>query len=194
MGFVIVIALGLYVLISIGVVTWASNHAKKQGKSAKRWGWGAALGMYLLVFWDWIPTVAVHQYYCAMESGFWVYKTSEQWKKENLGVMETLVDDKNGSFTRVGDEENHTDKKVLNQRFFWRNEKHRIILFLPVYRWKFEMVDSQDGNILGRRVDFSTGKGLDYLKFWMNNESCSSSYSESIKASEFTNQFKGATK
>jgi len=57
MGFVIVVVFGLYVLISIGVVAWAINYAKKHNKSAKRWGWGAALGMYLLIFWDWIPTV-----------------------------------------------------------------------------------------------------------------------------------------
>jgi len=46
--------------------------------------------MYNLVFWDLIPTLAMHKYYCANEAGFWVYKTPEQWVKENPGVAKTL--------------------------------------------------------------------------------------------------------
>ena len=94
MGLAIFAAIGFYLLISIGVVAWAIRHAKKNGKSKKRWGWSAALVMYLIPFWDWLPTVAVHQYYCAKESGFWVYKTMDQWKAENPGVAETLVANK----------------------------------------------------------------------------------------------------
>ena len=70
MGLAILAAMGLYLLISIGAVFWALRYAKKNGKSAKRWGWSAALVMYLIPFWDWVPTVAVHQYYCAKEAGF----------------------------------------------------------------------------------------------------------------------------
>jgi len=91
MGIVIIGVMGLYLLISIGVVAWAINYAKKNGKSAKRWGWGAALVMYMIPFWDWIPTVATHQFYCAKDSGFWVYKTFDQWKAENPGVIGTLT-------------------------------------------------------------------------------------------------------
>lgn len=89
-GLLVLGAIGLYLLISVLVVRWAIRHARANGKSAKRWGWGAALGMYLLVFWDWIPTVAVHQYYCAADSGFWVYKTLDQWKVENPEGLEKI--------------------------------------------------------------------------------------------------------
>lgn len=89
-GLVVFGAIGLYLLISVGVVLWAIRYAKKNGKSVKKWGWGAVLVMYLIPFWDWIPTVAVHQFYCAKDAGFWVYKTLDQWKGENPGVMETL--------------------------------------------------------------------------------------------------------
>ena len=91
MGFVIVVVGAAYLLISIGVVVGTVSYARKHGRSVKRWGWGAALVMWLIPFWDWLPTVAAHQYYCATESGFWVYKTLDQWKKENPGVAETLV-------------------------------------------------------------------------------------------------------
>ena len=39
--------------------------------------------MYNLMFWGLIPTLAMHKYYCATHAGFWVYKTPEQWMKQN---------------------------------------------------------------------------------------------------------------
>src|SRR5512139_2322074 len=94
MGLVIFAAMGVYLLISLGVVMWAISHAKKSGRSVKRWGWGAVLVMYMIPLWDWVPTVAVHQFYCAKDAGFWVYKTPDQWRVENPGVLETLVANK----------------------------------------------------------------------------------------------------
>ena len=61
-GLIVFGAALLYLLISIAVVRWAIRYARRNGKSARRWGWGAALVMYSLVFWDWIPTVAMYQY------------------------------------------------------------------------------------------------------------------------------------
>ena len=109
MGFVIIIALALYLLISMGVVAWAISYAKKSGKSTLRWGCGAALAMYLLVFWDWVPTVVAHKYYCSTQAGFWVYKTPEQWKQENPGVMETLISNKGQVSKSIGDNNNFID-------------------------------------------------------------------------------------
>ena len=171
MGILIVGALGLYLLVSLGVVIWAITHARKEGMNVKHWGWGAALVMYLIPFWDWIPTVAMHQYYCATEAGFWVYKTPEQWKKENPGVMETLVANM-VSIKRVGSDENHTDTQVLNQRFSWTTEKRRLVLLLPVYSWRSEVVDIKSGETVVRHVDFSSGEGRDHPKFWMNASNC----------------------
>jgi hypothetical protein len=58
MGLVVFAAMALYLFISIGVVALAVRYARKHGKSAKRWGWGAVLVMYLVPFWDWLPTVS----------------------------------------------------------------------------------------------------------------------------------------
>ena len=115
MGLVIVGALAIYLLLSIAVVIGAIKHAKKNGKSAKRWGWGAVLVMYLIPFWDWIPTVAVHQYYCATEAGFWQYKTVDQWKAENPGVANTLIGRKSSPQVRTADGYYYD----LNSRFRW---------------------------------------------------------------------------
>ncbi len=93
-----------------------------------------ALVMYSIVFWDWLPTVAVHQYYCAKESGFWVYKTLDQWKAENPGVMESLVANKGAISTRQGDMENYTDTYLLNPRINIIVQQQRALFWLTVHR------------------------------------------------------------
>ncbi len=176
MGLVILGALALYLLVSIFVVIGAIKHAKNNGKSTKRWGWGAVLVMYLIPFWDWIPTVAVHQYYCATESGFWVYKTPDQWKAENPGVAETLVANKGASSKRQGDMTNYTDTYFLNQRFNWVVKKTGPLL-LNRWRWEKEVIDTNTNEVLVRYVDFSTGSGFiggppRMLRFWLQSEHC----------------------
>lgn len=86
MGLAYIFAFAVYLAISIVVVRLAMKQAKTP-KQRKVFGILAALFMYNLVFWDFLPTLILHQYYCQKESGFWVYKTAEQWRKENPDVV-----------------------------------------------------------------------------------------------------------
>jgi hypothetical protein len=204
-GLAVLLAFGLYLLISVIVVRSAVGYARRNGKSTKRWGWSAALLMYLLVFWDWIPTVVMHQYYCATEAGFWIYKTPEQWKKENPRVMETLVENNNSPRGISPDwpGEQWPDMKVahINQRFgmAYKNHlssKHERELFIHVWRWKVELLDKETGEILAQQVDFSTGNGyvggaFFSLKFWLQSEHCVSAKEKSNEFREFVEQFRG---
>jgi len=90
MGLVILAIMALYFLIAIGVVIGAIAYARANGKSTKFWGTMAVLIMYMIPFWDLIPTVVAHKYACSTKSGFFAYKTLEKWEKENPSVMETL--------------------------------------------------------------------------------------------------------
>ncbi len=179
-GLTVLVVIGLYLLVSIGVVKWAVRYARENGKSTKRWGWGAVLVMYLLVFWDWIPTVAAHKYYCATEAGFWVYKTPEQWQKENPGVMETLVrkavsdeykiEKINGGFNTSYD---------VNQRLKVSNMVIRIVPLLGNYRQEFLLIDRKTNFVLTRQVSFGAGhssgapNSVFDFKFWVNFNECS---------------------
>jgi hypothetical protein len=172
-GIVIISAMGLYLLVSIGVVVGAIKFAKSNGWSAKRWGWSAVLVMYLIPFWDWIPTVAVHQYYCATESGFWVYKTLDQWKAENPGVMEGLVYNKAMPYVQTS----NGIETTLNQRFIHVHSYEGPLLF---NRWRTstEIRDSKYGEVIAREIGFSTSQerrqaGWSGWKFWLERERCS---------------------
>jgi len=90
MGILLAGAVALYLLISIGVITLAVMSARQQGANSKRVGWTVALVMYLIPFWDLLPTVVADQYNCATNAGFFVSKTVDRWKELNPGVLETL--------------------------------------------------------------------------------------------------------
>ena len=70
-GLAVIGAFVLYAVVSLVVVLATASFAKKRGKRAWLWGLGAAFVMYNLVFWDWLPTVYVHKYYCEKEAGLW---------------------------------------------------------------------------------------------------------------------------
>lgn len=203
MGLVVFAAIILYLLISIAVVIGAIIYARKHGKSAKRWGAGAALIMYLLVFWDHIPTLVAHKYYCEKEAGFWVYKTLDQWKAENPGAVETLVANKDAPSNRQGDMTNYIDTYFLNQRFNWV-VKHNGPLLFNRWRHEQEVIDAKSGEVLARYVDFSTAHqqreaGWSGWKFWLDsgfsgNRYCSGEGRDESSMRQFKNNFRGAEK
>lgn len=194
-GLAYLVAFGLYLLVSIGVVRWAVNYARKNGKSAKRWGLGTAFVMYSLVFWDWLPTVAVHQYYCAKDSGFWVYKTIDQWKAENQGVMETLVYDKAMPYVQTP----YGIETVLNQRFIHIYKYEGPFLF---NRWRIEteIRDSKNGEVIAREIGFSTSQerrqaGWSGWKFWLDSRRCNiENHRDQGSFDKITAQFEGTKK
>ena len=198
MGILLAAILGLYLLVSLGVVIGAMAYARREGRSTKRWGWSAALVMYLIPFWDWIPTVAVHQYYCATEAGFWVYKTPEQWRKENPGVMETLVSPLVPPNKFEHGENYSTSTTSWNARI---NSMVRIQgkLFQNRWRREDEIADAKTGEVLARYVDFSTSQerrqaGWSGWKFWLDSEDCIGGRDKAIQIFKFVEQFKGANK
>ena len=170
-GLAYLVAFAVYLLISFGVVKWAISFARKNGKSAKRWGWGAAFVMYSIVFWDWLPTVAVHQYYCAEDSGFWVYKTLDQWKAENPGVMEGLH-----QVLQPIQRMPYGYMDILDERF--ATEIHRKIP-VPLLTTKVDeelLVDRKTGEVLAKEVRVGSGVGNMVvgarLKFWLDQKPC----------------------
>ncbi len=180
MGLVIILVMGLYLLIAIGVVSWAMSYAKKNGKRVMRWGWGAAFVMFLIPFWDWIPTVAAHKYYCATEAGFWVYKTPEQWKRENpnmriLDYGERKSDD--FLMERTSDGGNRTTY-TMKSNIKYSNYINPILFVLKNRRVEESLLDEKQKKYLAKKVTFQSGrlsgppKKLSHFKFWINLKQC----------------------
>lgn len=180
-GLMIIGFFALYLFISAFVVGGAARWAKRNGRSAWKWGGLAVFVMYNLVFWDFIPTLIAHKYNCATEAGFWVYKTPEQWKKENPGVVETLVTNKGAPSARQDTLHGFTDTYFLNQRIHKVVKQNRTSSILPIYRLEQEIVDVQSNHALARYTDFFSGYGnlgtggdgsWRVLKVWLMKESC----------------------
>ena len=190
MGIAIFSALALYLIVSLIVVVMAAKVAKKRGRSPWRWAGGAGLAMYLLMFWDHVPTVVAHKYSCDKEGGFWIYKSIEQWNAENPGVIEGLVANNDGR--------SEDGAYILNQRFK-RAVKKSGPLWLNLWRWEQEVVDRKTNEVLARYVDFSTGSGFisgppRILKFWLQNDHCDGGKHNQGQLYSFSDRVRGKTK
>ncbi len=184
-GIAIFIGLGLYLLVSLIVVWLFVRAANRRGKSAWLWGSMAALVMYLLVFWDWIPTGILYRHECSNYAGFTQYQTLEAWKAKNPGVAETLRPSKELNSTHEGNRERY----VLNQRFAW--DIIRIMHPLHIQEREERIVDTETGDVLARYVDFSTTQNTRNphsfydLKIWVGGQSCESDAHSRKKFNEF---------
>lgn len=164
----------IYIAISVWLIKLAMRQAEKRGIA--RWKWGVPVGfvMYLLIFWDHIPTLVAHQYYCKTEAGFTVYKTLDEWKQENPGVAETLTYEDKVKSSR----KNNKIIYYMNERFDSIRSKDSI--FLSVVRFKSQIIDKKNSDILAEYAFFRSGGAFqnandftDY-KIWLANTACDS--------------------
>jgi hypothetical protein len=156
-GLIVLGVFGLYLLVSIIVVAITYRAVKQTGvseKRAMRAGGVACLIMYLLLFWDWVPTVVAKQYYCRTQGGFFLYKTLDQWKQENPGVAETLR--WKAISYHTSDPDTGMQTYFLNQRFSWEIHQRKLPL-LAVAVSEHRLVDRKTTEVLARSVTVGTG-------------------------------------
>jgi hypothetical protein len=144
------------VYASVSALVISKSYQFTKSRYSKGWigGWLAALFMYNLVFWDWIPVYVMHKYYCSTEAGFWVYKSPEQWIKENPDMVGKQWGDAFEKPSETIDE--HT-------RRYWSSDR----VFMDVIqvrdynnsigRGERVLVDKSTGDILARAIEFYRG-------------------------------------
>lgn len=145
---VILFFFGIYLLITITVITITTVWASRKQRRPWLWGSLAAVVMYNLVFWDLVPTLVMHKYYCDTQAGFWVYKTPEQWKAENPGVVETLKE----SLRSTSDSHNW-----LNQRFYTEVNQNNNFAH-AIGKTEKKLFDVKDNKLIALYIDFWRGK------------------------------------
>jgi hypothetical protein len=193
-GLIILIVGVIYLTVLVAVTRAAYRWAKSKGLSKAKCRLSAAggfLAVYLPVFWDHIPTVIAHQYYCTKDSGFWIYKNLDQWKAENPGVAETLVANK--SVVTM------PNAYVLNQRFNWAVYETRYFPINHMIRTEWQVVDSKTEEILSRYVNYSASHerrqaGWTGWKFWLDSSYCISARKNEDAFRLFRDGFRGAQK
>lgn len=173
-----------FFLIYFPLSIWIIRKSYRFAKAKYRRGWAggviAAFIMYNLVFWDFIPTLVAHKYYCSTQAGFWVYKTPEQWREENPEILE-----------KINITQNSTDYKIekipkgfkstysINKRI----KESRLVTFvlttiLDINRVEELKIDCNNF-ILTKKISFYAGrisgapKDIKNYKFWVNLDECS---------------------
>lgn len=187
MGLMVFGTFVLYIAISLWVVFAVLNWAAKRKRSGW-WGVLAAFVMYNLVFWDWIPTVLAHKYYCSTQAGFKIYKTPEEWKKENPELMAEDLKPLGKNKEMLWDFpykplKSNPNKTVLmiNQRIYLDYEtKRNILSLLPIHKSTNFILDFKNDQKLAQQITFKSGYGNPMttggilgFKGWLANDNCS---------------------
>jgi hypothetical protein len=167
-GLMVLGAYALYAWLSVWIVKKAAREARARGISGWKWGVPAALVMYHLLLWDWVPTVIAHRYYCQKDAGFVVHKTLDQWKQENPGVAETL------SSTPAA--RAWGSVYPINQRFALNSTSTPV--FLSVSRNPEQIIDTKTNDVMWETIDYSSGARVwgpslnDYRTMFFRREHC----------------------
>jgi hypothetical protein len=170
-GLIVVVLFGLYLLLLVWATRAAYRWAKKRGWSKARC-WSAAgagfLLVYLPVFWDFIPTLLVHEYRCR-NAGYRESNQLSQWITTNESLLKTLVPYNTPKLIVIG----MTKVEKANDRLGNVFEIKPVSAF-PVMELRSYVIDIETGQILAEFIDFSrgavTGKGS--WKYWLYSKSC----------------------
>ncbi|MBT3092708.1 MAG: hypothetical protein JAZ02_11385 [Candidatus Thiodiazotropha endolucinida] len=171
-GFIILIGLIVYLIISALIIFLSVRYARKKGIPGWKGGMLAAIVMYLVLFWDLIPMRVTYSYLCNSQAGTTIFKTFEQWKNENPGVMETLLPEKDNTSV-VEDNRRYVR---LNQRFI--REIFTTRYPFDIRKYDNRVVDVLNNDILAQYIDFDTDrnsdnpKSINDYKPWRYSTSC----------------------
>ncbi|WXG55517.1 MAG: hypothetical protein ROD09_11900 [Candidatus Sedimenticola sp. (ex Thyasira tokunagai)] len=173
----------VYLIISILVVRYFVKVARKRNIKGWKFGVPAALIMYSFVFWDHVPTLVLHKYYCATEAGLFIYKSPEQWIIENNNIIDSITWKKRGSGPFADIPDGVTDKdgvyrQILNERFK-RETRSVKKSMLPITIRKTEITDYVVDMVVVKMtvVDsgyggLGAGTGINSWKIWVNPGLC----------------------
>jgi hypothetical protein len=200
---------GTVVFITLLAMGIAALIAKSNGKNPYRWAKFTFFALLVYMVWDIYPTHLALDYYCKKEAGFWVYKTLDQWKAENPGVMEKLVSyNKNPGGFNVDwpfHFEQRSDGRQLiitghiNERFNEISTRQDKLGVLSIVEEDRVLLDIKKNEVIARYVDFGSGSSVRdpknrNIKFWLQNPSCNGGRERANKFGAFYMQFRGTEK
>ncbi|MCD2452586.1 hypothetical protein GO003_019565 [Methylicorpusculum oleiharenae] len=184
----------IYLPISIWVIRKSYLFAKDKYQRGWLGGIVAALIMYNLVFWDWIPVILIHKHLCETEGGFWVYKTPGQWVKEHPEVLGQDWGDSSKVKLEKLNENYQPDKSFHNaiNRYWYSQwiymdsvQPVNVSFIGTVTKIERRLVEAKTGQILANSINFQRGGSFHAgnYKFWLNigNASCNKNANKGVQ-------------
>src|SRR5690606_32105074 len=107
--------------------------------------------MYLIPFWDLIPTLIMHKYYCNTQAGLWIYKTPEEWISENPDSLD-LGELKERERVKIEGSSDSWKKYHVNDRFVYEVNRS-VSVFLSINLEEKIFRDKKVDKPLIRKVD-----------------------------------------
>ena len=164
-----------YILLFALALKYAKKAAIKRGRPPWHFMLPTGIAMYMLVFWDLIPTYAARTYYCTVHAGLEMYKTPEEWIAENTEAAGKLTPIENG----------HSQWKPdgyqfpLNERFVLRHKWEKKV-FGIITELKDSIIDIETNEVMAMETDFKTGSNsfgtgansISDYKSWLSTRSC----------------------
>lgn len=146
----------------------------------------AFLLIFLPIFWDFFPLLAMKKYYCTKDGGTKTYQTPSQWVKENSDRA------KNVWFYKWGRQpETASDGvDVVGNRFGNRFLKADVVEGW-VRSYESQFIDIETGKVLVSRKEYVSLRGprgqskmINEYKFWLKIDGCegTDSYWEIVKS------------
>lgn len=151
-GLLYIVFFVVYGLVSVLIIY--KSYGLTKARYGKGWvgGWLAVFVMYNLVFWDWIPVYVAHKYYCATQAGFWMYKSPEQWIKENPEMVgQEWGDDYIRPVERISDKQ---WRIWYSELIYGETISHPEYVGGLLRRFEKRMVDARSDDVLSRVVQF----------------------------------------
>lgn len=171
----------LFFVVYLALTIWFMRIGYRIAKRRYQRGWKGALlvglVMYNLVFWDWIPVVVMHKYYCTTQAGFWVYKTPEEWVKENPEVIGLDWQKANTrKWERLISDYWHSLNRTWSNRRLYEEYEHERKFVHGISKSVHKLVDNDLGEVLSQSIEFRRGKSfaapdssLMLYKFWLGS-------------------------
>jgi hypothetical protein len=150
----------LYGVVVFFISLWAYRIAQKYGQRGR---WGATLAALLLlgpIFWDWLPTLALHQYYCAKDAGYWQYQSPQQWlaqHPEARGEDWSRLYRAHGKTGPLQDINKNTFRSWAS-RWMYVEQTESIMWFETISRREQKLVSAKENIVIARSVDYFRGK------------------------------------
>jgi hypothetical protein len=128
----------------------------------------------------------MHKYYCSTQAGFWVYKTPEQWMKENpeLTVEDLkpyIEGDKDRYVVLYAGTSNAVGVTKINKRIFKAFDIKKIEGLLPIQKQIDYFYDSKTDLRIATLIDITNGYGNPMttggilgFKGWLTRDGCES--------------------